>query len=178
MKYLNVGLLVVAIISIVTVGALQVQAAQNGANKPLALYDANGTFLGNLVGFDARTGVTYTSYLSSINGLLEYIVETSGPHLLQAGKDLPVYYSESDCRGTAYYASEATNLELDPNIVIDVNNAGYRVSASTSSINVVSVFTASSCIADAADSSFSYRELIPVSLPYGVIRPKLPFTIQ
>ncbi len=108
-----VGMLAIALI---VAGGSVAYAAHQGTNKPLVLVDAEGTFLGNIIGAgdyidrgpkDAQETL-YVTYVPSIDGILRYRATTGGTDPASFGTTVTIGYSLPDCQGDAYDVYGAT----------------------------------------------------------------------
>ena len=190
LKYVG-AILVAFALFVVGFSTLQVQAAQggngNGSNKPLTLVDANGTELGTLVGasldsfsFGNGGAPSYTTYVSSADGLLQFGRRSSGTELLlEGGRDFDVFYSQEDCQGQVYVDSNASEF-LDPLWVIEVDGNTYKMSSSSQTLTLASsrlgVDGGSVCHNNSVPENL-FHQFIPVTLPFNINTVAKPFSI-
>ena len=180
------SLLVLLCVLVVGFGGLSFsEAAKNGAKNPLTLYDANGTFLGDLVtvrsGFPddwgGGTGTTYTVYRSDVDGILEFI----NGSLPQVVGNMNAYYSQPDCQGQPYILASGTGVNSQ--WILEYHGSPYRMSTSTQLVNVQGFREGGDfCETDRATQTFpdpnaQFYSLIPVTLPFSLDNIPLPFKI-
>ena len=176
-KYIASGLLIIGLSFTVFATWQITEAAHPGAKNPLGLYDANGTFLGNVVGFsygifDGGYKQLYSTYLPSVDGVFQFSFNGSGIALPQTQI---TFYPLPDCQGQAYIVPGHYSL-LAPMIVQSSENGNiYRISTTTEEVDSLSRY-AGGCTSD--NTGTPMNKLIPVTLPFNFSSVTLPFSIQ
>ena len=169
----------------VGVGAWSVEAAQNGSNKPLTLYDANGIFLGDLVdaGINDSADSNYSSYLPSVGGVLIFQNDGYGD-IVPIGlgpTSFQIWYPGTDCSGQAYMGlnPSANANAIDSNFIWLNHGSAVRIATSSTQVDVQSVGgnSGGGCTNQSGNPGTRYFAVLPVTLPFDLSSVIGPFKI-
>lgn len=118
-----VKLTIVGSLLLVCIVALGITDSQ----AEVTAYDADGQFLGVLLGKDNVMGGSFNVYMPSVNKLINITVSTAYEHAKIGGEEL--YFESEDCSGVAY---------VEPWVSTEIikNNEKYYTGEESDSINI------------------------------------------
>lgn len=155
------------------------QAAQPGGKKPLALYDGNSAFLGEILNVEMN-GAGYMIYEPSLDGILGYTMCGNDPcYSIQVSE---INYTQADCQGTKYSIASpgAQAGPYQPQFIINYtdSNQFYKQNSLAAQRAILSTETVGAGCINQSPNLMDTRELTLVTIPAYLINPTLPLTVK
>jgi hypothetical protein len=179
-------LIVVAIVVAGALGGLVSQTSAAGPAKVYGLYDANNVYLGDIIGVtqgvvgtlntSPSPGVSYTTYLPSINGILQFS-RPSGD-LTYAAIPESIMYATADCSGTPYLNADDGAIPWTNPWIIKFDGNTYAIAKTFSSATVGSRYNVVDSTCHIESGGGRLFALTPVTLPFNINAVTLPFSVR
>jgi hypothetical protein len=153
--------------------------------KVYGLYDANNTYLGDVVGITygsasapgsgLTNGISYTTYLPSLDVLVPFVKSNGSLHV--GGYPESIYYDGVDCTGSAYINTDDGAVPWTAPWIVRALGITYKVDAPIVNPELVSTYNYNTCV-NSAGSGAGIVALIPVTLPFDPTTVALPFNVK